>query len=307
MDYSPTTTSLGADVVPLSSSSQSSKCNCCPRRRPNPPYLDEHLHSMREQEASHHYGGVCDYLQSSSSSLPPRSDVAVAVTPEERKTMILWSYDVVDACSIDREIACIAASYFDRFMSLAASSSSSSSSLDGTATSGMRRAICLARDALLSRKSFQLVYIVCLAISLKCRGGIIADANFVSETICQGRYAARELIEAEMGVLVGLDWRLNGPSAHEFVDGILRSSTSSEMRDYDECDCEFDCESSSSSSSSSISYSSMVASASRARIEESVLDYDASISKLPSAVARDAILDALRETSMSKISIASME
>lgn len=47
------------------------------------------------------------------------------------------------------------------------------------------------------------------------------DSDFVSDTICQGLYTDKEIIDMEREILSGLKWRLNGPSAHEFIGGLL--------------------------------------------------------------------------------------
>jgi hypothetical protein len=154
------------------------------------PYLVDQLHHMLDQESN---------LYQSSDYLNPANG-RTSVTPSDRRTMCSWSYDIVDACSIDREIAVIGTSYFDRFMS-----------------SPSPRA----RQALTSRRSFQLSFITCLIISLKCRAGMQVDSDFVSDTICQGLYDADEIVECERDVLAALGWRLNGPSGHDFVGGLL--------------------------------------------------------------------------------------
>jgi len=118
--------------------------------------------------------------------------------------MCSWSYDIVDACSIDREIACIGMSYFDRFM--------------GTYTTSSNQR---AKSALLSRREFQLAFIACLILALKCRAGMQVDSDFVSDTICQGMYEPEEMVDMEKEILSALGWRLNGPSAQEFVSGLL--------------------------------------------------------------------------------------
>lgn len=157
----------------------------------DPSYLLDHLLFMQEQESSH-YRVTGDYL----STLHGKANV----TPDDRRTMISWSFNIVDVCSIDREMACIGASYFDRFMSTSAVG---------------------AADAMRSRRSFQLAFITCLVIALKCRGGMQIDSHFVSDVICRDQYDANEINATEMEVLRALSWRLNGPSPHEFVDGLI--------------------------------------------------------------------------------------
>ena len=69
------------------------------------PYLIDHLRFMQEQET--HYRVRGNYLSKSEAT----------VTPEDRRTMCSWCYQIVDSCCIDRVVACIGMSYLDRFMS----------------------------------------------------------------------------------------------------------------------------------------------------------------------------------------------
>lgn len=153
------------------------------------PYLIDHLQFMLEQEETHYQVGCDDYF-------PPWA----AVSSSDRQTMCSWSYDIVNACSIPREVACIAMSYFDRFM-----------------CTSSRRAL----TALASRREFQLAFITCLIIALKCRAGMQVDSDFVSDTICQKLYCEEEIIKMEKEILSALQWRLNGPSPHEFIGGLV--------------------------------------------------------------------------------------
>ena len=73
-----------------------------------------------------------------------------------------------------------------------------------------------------SRRKFQLAFLTCLVIALKCRAGMQVDSPFVSETICQGMYSPTEIVHMEQVVLEALEWRLNGPSPQEFIDALLQ-------------------------------------------------------------------------------------
>ena len=152
------------------------------------PYLIDHLRFMQEQET--HYRVRGDYLSKSEAT----------VTPEDRRTICSWCYQIADLCSIDRGVACIGMSYLDRFMSTSSNRS---------------------MDALLSRTEYQLAAVSCLFIALKCRSGIELGTGFVAETVCQGVYTEDELDAMEMEVLGALTWKLNGPSSHDFVDAIV--------------------------------------------------------------------------------------
>ena len=122
------------------------------------------------------------------------------MTPDDRRTMCSWCYQIVDSCSIDRSVACVGMSYLDRFM----------------CTPSHR-----ATSALASRREYQLAAVCCLVVALKCRGGIKVGTDFVADSVCRGLYDADELDGMEMDVLGALGWRLNGPSPHDYVDAIV--------------------------------------------------------------------------------------
>ena len=158
---------------------------------PSNPYLIEQLQFMLHQESTPHYQTQSDYFATNKKA---------KVTSSDRRTMATWSYDIVDACSIDREVACIATTYCDRCMS----------------TSSKR-----AKDGITSRRRYQLAFIACLIIALKCRAGMTVDSDFVSDILCQRLYDKDEILDMEKEILSGLEWRLNEPSVHEFIAGLV--------------------------------------------------------------------------------------
>ncbi len=214
------------------------------------PYLIEHLQFMQEQESTH-YRVRDDYLR--------RNSRICAVALSDCRAMVSWSYGIVDACSIDREIACITASNLDRFMG----------------TSSPR-----ARAALISRRDFQLAFISCLIVMLKCRAGIQVDSDFVSGTICQGMYREDEIAEMEEDVLSALQWRLSGPSPHDFIVGLIELMLSRKA-----------------GSSKDEAVAESLRSAAKARVENDMLDYSA-VLRTPSSIAYDALLTAMKNMSI---------
>ena len=204
------------------------------------PYLIDQLRFMQDQESTH-YKVDDDYFPSWATA-----------SPEARKTMASWSYVIADACQVERETACIATSYFDRFMS----------------TSSHR-----ARGALVSRREFQLVYIVCLVIALKCRAGMQVEPDFVADVICQKVYDQEELNKMEEHILKALQWRLNGPSPHDFIDGFIQLLPSH-----------------ASSNSKMVSHLTDTA---KIKAEAAVLDYSMALQP-PSSIAYAAIFTSMR-------------
>ncbi|KAL3808814.1 hypothetical protein ACHAXA_001123 [Cyclostephanos tholiformis] len=123
-----------------------------------------------------------------------------------------------------------------------------------------------------------------------CRGGVHVDADFVSREVCRGQYTTTELNDAESEILRILEWRLNGPSPHEFVDGMLSSIATMSPRE------------GGGGSAGAYTSSSPLSIRSKAWIEDVILDYDSAITTLPSTLACDAILSVLNESSMSSMS-----
>eukprot|EP01082_Thalassiosira_pseudonana_P015338 g13624.t1 g13624 contig9:81379-82269(-) len=166
------------------------------------PYLIDQIQAMQRQESTS-YKVSTDYLNtpihkaSSTTSSPTLDNI---VTPTDRKTMCSWAYNIIDACELERRIAFIAMTYLDRFM----------------ASKSHR-----AQFALLNRCQFQLAFIACIIISLKSRAGIEVESDFVSEVICQQMYHPSEIVDMEKEVLMALDWRLNGPCVHDFVQSFM--------------------------------------------------------------------------------------
>jgi len=111
--------------------------------------------------------------------------------------MLSWAYDIVDICNIERHVAVTAITYLDRYIA------DNFTRCETTVLS--------------SRRTFQLCFIGCLIIALKNCAGMKVESEFVSEVLCRGLYEEEEILNIEIEVLQGLSWRLNGPTAIDFV------------------------------------------------------------------------------------------
>jgi hypothetical protein len=166
------------------------------------PYLIDQIHAMQRQESTS-YKVSTDYLNTpihEAASTAPSPTLDNLVNPTDRETLCSWAYNIIDACELERQIAVIAMTYLDRFM----------------ASKSHR-----AQFALLNRRQFQLAFVTCLIISLKSRAGMKVESDFVSEVICQQMYQPSEIVDMEKEVLMALDWRLNGPCVHDFVQSFV--------------------------------------------------------------------------------------
>lgn len=127
----------------------------------------------------------------------------VAVNPYDRESLCRWGYSIIKSFrGVDKLVVAVAISYFDRFLSSSDPS---------------------ARQALKDRFQLQLVFIASLVIALKVHSGFTVETNFVSEVLCDGSYSVKEITGMENKILVALNWCLNGPTPHDFIDGFLEA------------------------------------------------------------------------------------
>jgi len=218
------------------------------------PYLVDHLQFMHEQEeTTYQIPAIADYLG-------PSHKHKAAVTRADRRTMAEWSYDTVRSCAISREIACVGIQYFDRFL----------------CTSSPR-----AEDALASRREFQLAFIACLVLAVKCRAGLQVDAAFVSGTLCQKLYDEGEVIGMERDVLSALQWRLNGPSPHEFIAGMVALLPPGAARVVE-------------GGADGAALAERLTTLARKQAEVAMLDYATALRQSPSSIAHAALMTAMQ-------------
>lgn len=199
--------------------------------------LTDRLHVMQYQESTHYRSE--NYINGGSQ----------AVDRECRVKMAEWCYQVTDFCQFKRETVAVSMSYLDRFLSTSRSS---------------------AREALQSKKHYQLAAMTCLYIAIKLFEPLAMDTALLS-SISQGCYSESEISDMEKEILTSLGWRMNGPTAHDFLSHILNVLPTTARNS-----CE--------------SISRTLHDFSRFQVELAVSDYDLSIQK-PSLVALAAILN----------------
>ncbi|KAL7515883.1 hypothetical protein ACHAWX_000958 [Stephanocyclus meneghinianus] len=144
---------------------------------------------MRHQEQNAYK--CSDYMDSAKAT----------VHPSDRQALCNWGYQIISACiGVDRSSAVVAILYFDRFLSTSSPT---------------------VRWALADKCKFQLVFVACLVIALKVHSVFNIELDFVSDVLCGGAYSVEEIIVMEGEVLKALEWRLNGPTPHDFIDRFL--------------------------------------------------------------------------------------
>jgi hypothetical protein len=159
---------------------------------------DNPLQLLQEQELDYCIDDV-DYLLPSSSHKEN-----VIVTPSNRRVMCNWCYKIAELSSVDNVVVCIAMSYLDRFMATSLSDHNNTSST-------------VARRALGCRHEYQLAVVTCLFIAMKLRGKWQFGADTIATDICSGMYTKEEIEIMELEILHALSWKLNGPTAHDFI------------------------------------------------------------------------------------------
>lgn len=122
---------------------------------------------------------------------------------QNRSKMCDWCYKISDSCGFQRETAAQAMSYLDRYL-------------------------CTNKgnEALSNGKIFQLAATTAFYIAVKVRETVLMDAN-VLVTLGQGSFSKIELENMERNMLNELNWRVNGPTPHTFLEcffGLLPTS-----------------------------------------------------------------------------------
>jgi hypothetical protein len=63
-------------------------------------------------------------------------------------------------------------------------------------------------------------------IALKVHSGFNVEPDFVSDVLCTDMYDAKQINNMEMEILQALEWRVNGPTPHDFIDSFLKIAPS---------------------------------------------------------------------------------
>mmetsp|Transcript_13043 Transcript_13043/g.27608 ORF Transcript_13043/g.27608 Transcript_13043/m.27608 type:complete len:336 (-) Transcript_13043:67-1074(-) len=118
-----------------------------------------------------------------------------------RLKMVEWLYAIIDMCQLRRSAVPIAMTYVDRILSSACDDE-------------------YVMEILKDRNKYQLVVITCLYIAVK-----IFEQQVISPEVLvklsRGRYSEQDIEREESRILSVLDWKLNGPTALEFVQHFL--------------------------------------------------------------------------------------
>jgi hypothetical protein len=150
--------------------------------------IADQIATMRIQEETVYL--IRDYL---ADSLPIRKMTSKPVDEDCRVKMCHWGYRLIDYCRFRRETVAIGMSYFDRYLC----------TLKG-------------REALRSRKSYQLAAMTAVYIAIKLHESLNLDISLMAE-LSEGCCTEMEFVRMERNILHALKWRFNDPIVIGFV------------------------------------------------------------------------------------------
>jgi Cyclin, N-terminal domain len=150
------------------------------------------LHAMLKQEETCYL--VEDYFQ-----LLPSLETCDGLPVDEsaRQEIGQWFINIMDACSYSRDTAAVAMSCLDRFVSTS----------DGY-------------QFLLDRSSYQLAALTAVYVSVKVHCPQALSPDLVAK-LSQGTYTRQDIETMERRMLSALQWRVNPPTAMDFVRAYL--------------------------------------------------------------------------------------
>jgi hypothetical protein len=139
-----------------------------------------------------------DYL-----AYPPKSlkRAKAGTTPQVdagcRFKMAEWCYQILDSCKFSRATVEIAMSYVDRYLSTEVGS-----------------------PALDDRKFFQLAAMTCLYTAIKIHEPEAMQPRIVSQ-LSKVAYTEKEVTDMELEILYAVNWHMNPPTVHSFLNNFL--------------------------------------------------------------------------------------
>jgi Cyclin, N-terminal domain/Cyclin, C-terminal domain len=152
------------------------------------------LEAMRRQEVKIYRCKKDIYLSNSQlSNFLPLDNVPVDESCRSR--MIEWCYQVVDFCKFSRETVAIAVNYLDRYTQCSSETRN-------------------------DRSLFQLASMTCLYTAIKVHEPQAMEPEALSK-LSRGVFSKQEVIDMESKILTALQWQMNPPTAHSFVQLFL--------------------------------------------------------------------------------------
>jgi len=162
------------------------------------------LRAMLQQEESCYK--IQDYFQ----HLPSEDVTEEVVDAEARQQIAQWCMNIMGACNFTTEHAAVTMSCLDRFVSTS----------DGN-------------KVLLNRFQYQVAALTALYMSVKIHCPQALPPDLVAQ-LSQGMHDVQDIEAMERRMLAALQWRVNPPTAMDFVRMYLDMITSESNTDFDQ-------------------------------------------------------------------------
>lgn len=158
------------------------------RSKTNTMNAEPILRAMLQQEESCYQ--IDDYFQ----KIPSQSSEGLLpVDADARQQIAHWCMNFMDTCNYSKETAAVTMSCLDRFVSTS----------DGS-------------EILLDRSHYQLAALTAMYFSVKIHCEQALSPDLVAK-LSQGAYAKEDIEAMERRMLVAIQWRVNPPTAMDFV------------------------------------------------------------------------------------------
>lgn len=163
--------------------------------------LQERLDMMLWQEVTQYR--TVDYLDRHDPSQDENYGVDCVMSEQWRTRMCEWAYQLVDHFDFPREIVGTAINYLDRYLA----NYFAANAPDGA--------------PLITKKQFQLVTMGCLFLAMKIQGSVQIPVGYMVK-LSRGTLLASDLLAMETELLTRLSWRVNPPTAFDFLKHYLQ-------------------------------------------------------------------------------------
>ena len=132
-----------------------------------------------------------------------------------REKMVLWTFQVVDYCQLNRQTTELSVRMLDRLLSLA--------DLDDRCSEHHHQ---LAQSCLQNRKTYQLAAMTCLYTAIKINESQVMSPDIIA-SLSRGMSTTDQVVEMESRILAALEYHICGPNGIDVVDHLVQLLPSS--------------------------------------------------------------------------------
>lgn len=173
------------------------------------------------KENEHKQHRMTENASSSSVSIPNRQPAATKKKRSSfsqprltddicREKMVLWTFQVIDYCQLNRQTAELSVRMLDRLLSLA--------DHDDCCPDQHRQ---LAKSCLQNRKTYQLAAMTCLYTAIKINESQVMSPDIIA-SLSRGMSTADQVEEMESRILAALGYHICGPTGIDVVDHLVQ-------------------------------------------------------------------------------------